>query len=262
MGPLHRLVESIALGNPSIIREEATEIAGVQVTPGAAGQIALSWGGETVSLPRAELLARLEAAMAARQPGEDYWLLRDEPLFWRPSAVDREAAVELEGIAAKFEALPAGAGRDPAARATVAVKRTNLLLEFERRGILGRRGTDWREPVLRELNCPILADYARAAAGLHEYFRSAERAALLGPEFPLRILGAHVSVDWTRRPPAPPEGYSPIQWLAICESEFLGHLRRDSNPQMVLVGLSGAWYDLRWRYDDGKTPALCNAVRE
>jgi hypothetical protein len=106
----------------------------------------------------------------------------------------------------------------------------------------------------------MLIAYHSAAMELNAYFRSQERKKYFPDAEQERIVGAPVSLDWFRLHIPTPEAYSPYDWLAFCESVFRMNNNYTGGEGEVYTHLGNQWYRLRWRKDDGVTPALLSAA--
>jgi hypothetical protein len=245
------VINAIALGNPSRITNDAGVIAGVTLTP-RNDEIEFTRGEESCTVARQDVLSALEQLMEVRGGLAANWMLRPDPIFWRPSSLDRFDAADLEERVVTLDERIAAGTPEAELRAT----RQWLMPELERRGLFSQTGIDDRIAILEELACPILAGYARAATQLHEYFASENRAKIFR-ERPAKILGSRVSIDWFRRQAPIPEGVEPVKWLTLCEFSLMN---AQGHPQLVIIPGPGGLYRLEWQADDGVTAAALRAT--
>ena len=211
--------------------------------------------GEVSVLPRAALLEILDRMqeLNAHEPQKDNPATdtHEERLARaianRPGAPGR--AEELERLEARARELDAMS--DPA---EAAARRRTLLIELDGADVLSGRPEVARE--LSDLNLPTLLGYHAAARRLLDYLVSPERGELVPDALAEPVLGARVSLDFFRcGPQVPPDG-TERRWTALGEAMLVA-----SSPKPTVEGefysqWDGRWYHVRWRRDDGNTPAL------
>ena len=164
---------------------------------------------------------------------------------------------DLERRAAEVDALADAGPASAEAAGALAAKRRVLLLLLDGAGVLGD------EPPPEVARYPCLAGYREAADALRRYLGSEERRARVADPEPARVVGAHVSLDWFRRPsPRPDPGEPPHRWLAVAEATLrAAPLDEQAGAGEVYLRGGGGWWVLDWRRDDGVTPALVRARR-
>jgi hypothetical protein len=210
-----------------------------------------------VIVPRTALLALLDRLIELRGGP-----LAAPPPPPRPAPAltehDRPYFEELEQKAREVDALRVGP-RDEEAIAQEHAKRRSLLLALDANGLLAGAGGDAPALDLKDWHLYTLAGYRRAALALLAYLDSEERRERLPAAAAGRVLGAPVSLDWFRLNVAPQQGLSSHAWLAWAEAQFAASNLQPGSEGAVLVRHGGPWYRLRWRKDDGVTPALIAA---
>lgn len=212
--------------------------------------------GEEFVLPRAALLTILDrmqqlnargpqaASEAGAGPPRDA-LAR--AVANRPGAPGR--AQELERLETRARELD-----EMIQPAEAAARRRALLIELDGAGVLSGRPEVAQE--LSEQALPALLTYQRAARRLLAYLVSPERGALIADAIAEPVLGARVSLDFFRDGPRVPPGRTEHGWTALGEAMLVA-----SSPEPTAQGgfysqWDGRWYEVRWRRDDGNTPAL------
>ncbi len=160
------------------------------------------------------------------------------------------------GRADELDRLEARAGELAAMEdsAEAAARRRTLLIELDVMGLLSGAETAARE--LAELRLPALAGYHAAARRLLEYLANDERRELVRGAVPGPVLGAPVSLDWFRQGPEVPDGYSVDGWTALGEALLTAATPSPTPEGEFFSQWAGRWYRVRWRRDDGNTPAL------
>lgn len=165
----------------------------------------------------------------------------------RPGAPGRTDELErLETRARELDAMT-----DPA---QAAARRRTLLIELDDAGVLSGRPEVADE--LDELHLTTLLGYCRAAGQLLDYLISPERRRFVPDALAEPVLGARVSLDFYRDGPRVPPGRTERGWTALGEALLVA-----SSPDAAVAGgfysqWDGRWYEVRWRRDDGNTPAL------
>jgi hypothetical protein len=212
--------------------------------------------GQEFVLPRVALLTILDRmqnlnargpggtpAVATGSPGE----LLARAVANRPGAPGRaEELARLETRARELDAMT-----DPA---EAAARRRTLLIELDDAGVLSGRPEVADE--LTELQLPALLSYQRAARHLLDYLVSPERDALVPDAVAEAVLGARVSVDFFREGPRVPPGRTEQGWAALGEAMLVAATPGPTVEGRFYSQWDGRWYDVRWRRDDGNTPAL------
>jgi hypothetical protein len=172
---------------------------------------------------------------------------------------------EIEQMADAVDLLDAQArvGGEPyadeALDATLVAKRSRLLLELEVGGVLepALTGTG---PKLVLLRLPQLLAYHNAAREMTNYFVTPGRTRIVKKPVPQRINDARVSLDWFRKSNGyKPDGVDPLDWLALCEANFLANERPRAGS--VFIKLEGAFHQLWFRSEIGQLPKLYRADR-
>ena len=180
------------------------------------------------------------------RPAERAWSPVDEAertlaraLAQRPGAPGRaEELARLDERARELDAMT-----DPA---EAAARRRALLIEMEVLGLLSSVDASGELTGL-----PTLASYHGAARRLAGYLSSEERQAMLPGAEPAHVPGAAISLDWFRAVP-PPERDRTALGEALLAAATAG-----PEPEgEFFTQWQGRWYRLRWRRDDGNTPAL------
>ena len=223
-----------------------------------------------ILVPRQALLEIISALQALRQQGavisstppDD----NGQPAMQRQPTSDLEKNThieedwlqELEARAATLATVEQDEQTLEAA-ATASAKRRFLLLELNEAGLLSELPSQDLRQQLEQLQSPNLLAYYTAAMELNAYLRSQERKKYFFDAKQEPIVGAPVSLDWFRLQVATPEAYSRYDWLAFCESVFrMNHYTGGGGE--IYTHLGNQWYRLRWRTDDGVTPALLSAA--
>jgi hypothetical protein len=161
----------------------------------------------------------------------------------------------LEQRIAELDALPEDS---PEASA----KRRVLLLALDQHGFFDPRSQPRLRRALWQGPWTRLKAVRAAAQSLTEYLASPERAARFPGAEPPPATAAPVSIDWIRYPGARPDLFADERaWLAWCEAWL------QSSRVEASAGRGEAWahvnetpWVLRWRTDDGVTPALVSAT--
>ncbi len=212
--------------------------------------------GEEFVLPRVALLTILDQmqqlnARGAAQMRDAATDLPGEVLARavanRPGAPGRaEELARLEARARELDAMT-----EPA---EAAARRRALLIELDGAGVLSGRPEVAEE--LDELQLPALLSYQRAARRLLDYLVSPERGALVPDAIAEPVLGARVSVDFFRGGPRVAPGRTEHGWAALGEAMLVAATPGPTVEGQFYSQWDGRWYDVRWRRDDGNTPAL------
>jgi hypothetical protein len=255
--PLVWLVNRLATGDVQpvpddvVLEDESLRELGSLAEPLDGGSLRIFSPESTLEVERDVLYECLDALMEQRL-AEPFWLFRPDPTFWRPSRADRELAVQLEPEARRLDET---AVEDARAHA----RRRLLLAQLQTAGILEPKHARWRLRWLEALGCEVLLTYQHAAVDLAEYRSSGARQRVFEaiaqpvPDEP------HVSLDWFR----PASGRAPeakqSSWSATCETAVIAHADVGSYSGEVFFEAGGEVYVLRWRRDDGITPALVSA---
>jgi hypothetical protein len=170
---------------------------------------------------------------------------------------------EMELMADVVDVLDAQArvGGEPYADeqldATLVAKRSRLLLELEVGCVLAPELTDTRARLVA-LRLPRLLSYHDAAREMMRYFASPGRARLVKTPVPERINDARVSLDWFRVSNGyTPPNTDPMDWLALCETNFLANERPRAG--CVFIKLQGSYHQLWFRTEVGMVPKLYRA---
>lgn len=173
--------------------------------------------------------------------------------------------LEMEQMADAVDLLDAQArvGAEPYADeeldATLVAKRMRLLIELEVGGVLAPELTATRDRLVA-LRLPQLLGYHDAAREMTRYFAAPGRARLVGTPVPERINDARVSLDWFRKSNGyTPAGVDPLDWLALCETNFLANER--ARAGRVIIKLQGAYHQLWFRTEVGPLSKLYRADR-
>ena len=160
----------------------------------------------------------------------------------RPGAPGRaEELARMERRASELDAMD-----DPS---EASARRRAVLIELDGLRVLSGAEEVGRE--LRDLGLPTLSGYHAAASRLLAYLDSDDRRMLIPGAQPGPALGAPVSLDWFRR--SPTEGFDEAalgEWLLAAAAP------EDTIEGRFFTQSRGRWYELRWRRDDGETPAL------
>jgi hypothetical protein len=149
-----------------------------------------------------------------------------------------EELARLDRRAAELDAMS-----DPA---EAAARRRALLIEMEVLGLLSAVDASGELGGL-----PALASYHAAARRLAGYLASDERRAMLPGAGSAQVPGAAISLDWFRAAPPPGRDRTALG-EALLAAATLG-----PEPEgEFFTQWDGRWYRVRWRRDDGNTPAL------
>jgi hypothetical protein len=172
---------------------------------------------------------------------------------------------EIEQMADAVDLLDAQArvGGEPYADesldAKLVAKRSRLLLELEVAGVLEPALAGTRAKLV-SLRLPQLLGYHDAAREMTRYFASPCRARLVKTPVPDRINDARVSLDWFRKSNGyTPAGIDALDWLALCEANFLANERPRAGS--VFIRLEGSFHQLWFRSEVGQVPKLYRAER-
>lgn len=206
---------------------------------------------------KARLLAIVDALRAARAsvtPPPIPWLFRVDPYdFGGPGDGEEALLGALEARAAALDAHDA-----PAAAAERSSQRRFLLGDLEAAGIFDSAHRGTKAAYLEQWGLHTLLGYLRAAEALEAYAVSEDRQRVL-PEAP-KPDPQHgpISVDWFRCGAPTPAGWTPHDWLAVCEFWFVqsGLTEESTSDDELFVRLDGGTYRFDWRRDDGLSPAL------
>jgi hypothetical protein len=212
--------------------------------------------GEEFVLPRAALLTILDRLQHLNEPG--LLKTRDAPTD-SPAELLARAVANRPGAPGRAEELPRletrarelDAMTDPA---EAAARRRALLIELDGAGVLSGRPEVADE--LNQLQLPTLLSYQRAARRLLDYLVSPERGALVPDAIAEPVLGARVSLDFFRDGPRVPPGRTEHGWAALGEAMLVAATPEPTAEGRFYSQWDGRWYDVRWRRDDGNTPAL------
>jgi hypothetical protein len=135
-------------------------------------------------------------------------------------------------------------------------RRRVLLIELDVAGLLRGANVDAERAELDALGLPTLASYVTAAVALLGYLGGETRRRLVPGAAPQPVLGAPVTLDWFRRTPSPPAGSSVEAWTALGEALLAAAIDLRGGEGEFFAQHDGGWYGIRWRRDDGSTPAL------
>jgi hypothetical protein len=176
----------------------------------------------------------------------------------RPGAPGRaEILAALERRAAELDAW-AARSRTVEHLAEEAARRRTLLIELDVAGLLS--GADARAMRAELERLPTLRAYHAAALALSHYLGGAVRRRSIPDATPEPIRGAPVSVDWFRLGPRTPPGADPEAWTVLGESLLRG-ARLEGPEGEFAAQADGRWYEVHWRADDARTPALLELRR-
>jgi hypothetical protein len=213
-----------------------------------------------LALPRAALLgierALQELRDAAPKPAAP-WLFTPEPFHADPAPEEEAWIRALEARALAFDRAV-----HPTDDATAhAAKRRALLFDLDAHGLFTDVSAHQRLAWLEKWQLPTLASYARTAIEMHHYLRSTERRNHFPSATDEAILGAPVSIDWFRSPPASPAGMTPFAWLAYCERMFKFSEPHNGGAGQIFTRFSPEQGPLVlfWRRDDAVHAALYDA---
>jgi hypothetical protein len=172
---------------------------------------------------------------------------------------------EIEQMADAVDLLDAQArvGGEPyldeAVDAKLVAKRSRLLIELEVGGVIEPSLAGTRVKLV-SMRLPQLLGYHDAAREMTRYFSAPARARLVKQPIPERINDARVSLDWFRKSNGyTPDGVDPLDWLALCEANFLANERPRAGS--VFIKLEGAFHQLWFRSEVGQVPKLYRADR-
>lgn len=201
------------------------------------------------------------AAPAADQVDETGHALA-RALATRPGAPGRaDDLPALERRAAELDRMAAGE-RGVEQMAAEGARRRVLLIEIDVAGLLRGANVDAERAELDALGLPTLASYLTAAVALLNYLGGETRRRLVPGAAPQPVLGAPVTLDWFRRTPSPPAGMSVEEWTALGEALLAAATDLRGGEGEFYAQHEGRWYGVRWRRDDGSTPALLGLVLE
>jgi hypothetical protein len=255
--PLVWLVNRLATGDVQpvpddvALEDESLRQLGSLVEPLAGGSFRIFSPGGTVDVDRDVLWEVLDALMARRLT-EPFWLFRPDPVFWRPSAADRELAAQLEPEARRL-------GEEAAEGARSSARRRLLLAQLEAAGVLEAGHGAVRSRWLEAWAFDSLLAYQQAAMALADYSGSNGRERVFAGLARSMPAQAHVSLDWFRQPePGAPEAGG-ATWTAICETAVLAHAGEGSDAGRIFLEEAGTRYVLDWRREDGVTAVLASA---
>ncbi len=214
-------------------------------------------GMPEVAVPRQALLELIDRVSelrgaTAKPPGS--WLFREIPIWHQPAPGEKEALRQLERQAEQLEMITR-APRTEETRARESVKRRFLLVELNALGILSYVGFADKERWLGAWGLDLTFGYARAARSLHFYFASQGRRLYFPDANDEPVLGARISLDWSRHSVPTPPGREPDEWLGFCE-HVLSQATVTGYEGTLLVREGGAWCEVSWRRDDGENPAV------
>jgi hypothetical protein len=195
------------------------------------------------------------------RPGDDIVQRLSDAVAARPGTPGRaEILRALEERARELDAMTATARTVPE-RAAEAARRRVLLIELDTTGLLDRSHRVGARAELERLALPVLAGYHDAAGRLLDYLGSAVRQRVIEHAAPQPVRGAPVSLDWFRRPSAPPPSeYDLDEWTALGEWLLAGFPVEGQEGEFGSQ-LGDHWYRVVWRADDGVTPALLDLAR-
>lgn len=181
------------------------------------------------------------------------------------STFQRPFVEDLERQALALDAMAAAVTDDEEALAALFARRHTVLVQLDVAGLFDGHATDEKLQALRQWSCPTLVGYLCAAAELHRYYRSAERAReILDLEVPPHgqppILGGPVSLDWFRRGARGPEQFHPYAWLGYFEWLLRTSKLHDGMAGCQITGIGGNRYSFSWRRDDLNNPALVSGA--
>ena len=239
--------------NPSAALEPWRRISGSSL---AEDPVVVGIPGQEFVLPQAALLTVLDRMqhLNARGPEQAHHAATDSPgellaraVANRPGAPGRtEELARLEARARELDEMT-----EPA---EAAARRRALLIELDGAGVLS--GSPEVAEELNELQLPTLLSYQRAARRLLDYLISPERGALVPDAVAEPVLGARVSLDFFRDGPRVPPGHTEHGWAALGEAMLVAATPGPSVQGQFYSQWDGRWYEVRWRRDDGNTPAL------
>ncbi len=135
--------------------------------------------------------------------------------------------------------------------ATAFAKRQRLLIELEVAQLLA--GGPVTSQQLEKF--PMILAYYHASLLLASYQTSQERLKMMQtwPEF--NPAQQHVSLDWFRQlSTSVPAGFTPFQWLALCERNFCDPMPKDTGTRFVKI--AGALRILYYRREVERQPKL------
>lgn len=209
-------------------------------------ELSVRFAGEQV-ITRAELaavLAELERLRAEAPKPPAPWLFRPDP-GWHSPALGEEVVLQA------LEKRIAAGG----------IPQAELLRELERHGLLLDGFAPQKIAALEQWHLPILAGYAKAAEEMHRYLRSSERQRHLSQARSQPIIGAPISIDWFRAPNVP-EGFEPFDWLGASERVLADAPSKKGPEGEVFTRIGDRWMRIKWRRDDGNTPAIVETALE
>jgi hypothetical protein len=214
--------------------------------------------GASVTVGKNAFIEAIEGCSRRRAP-TGTWLFADPPVGPLLAPAEEEAVRDLEARALELDALVSSRGD----AATIAAKRRVLLVELDHHGILSERGASRRLTLLDRWELTVLAGYQRAALASWAYYRGDLRRSDLGSAAPGRLLEGPFSIDWFRRPPAPPSRWTferlTISSEAIFEKYHYGHKRLDGQAGNYLWHSGKIHGQYWWRKDLPHAPVLWTA---
>jgi len=219
-----------------------------------------------VVIPRPALVELLNRLYDQRRPAPPLppapWLFRVDPIAPIPYEGEEEIMRGLERRAAELDASAKEAAESGSVElaATVSARRRFLLLDVNAAGLFHEAHAKSKRVWLDEWGLHTLLGYFEAALKLLAYFASVDRRLYIPGAGPEPVPGARVSVDWYRLDGAPPQGFRPEQWLGYCESILMDAKSTEGGEGEIFVHQGELRYRLRWRKDDGVTPALVSAT--
>jgi hypothetical protein len=212
--------------------------------------------GSTVATTPASAPSPAEVAGPDRPTRAD---LQDDPPADAPQARLASAVANRPGAPGRAEELHRLEARaqeldQMTDAAEAAARRRTLLIELDGAGLLSGRPGVTHE--LEDLELPTLLGYDLAARRLLGYLVSPERRELVPDALAEPVLGARVSLDFFRPAASISEGRSTYGWAAIGEALLVAASPGPTTEGQFYSQWDGRWYDVRWRRDDGNTPAL------
>lgn len=214
----------------------------------------------TLLAPRQTLIEIVDtlAGMRAETPPPLPSLFREEPLWETPAEGEQELIADLEKQLVEFEALERRA-TTAEERAELSAKRRFLLLDLNAGGLLDNKHWTAKSIWLEKWGFDTACRFYQAVLRLIEYFGSDERREFIPNAGVESVRGADISVDWFRSEQDPPAGISPYRWLAFCEEVFRSGEVGDVAEGEIFTKIDEGWVLIKWRRDDGTTPAMYSA---
>lgn len=180
-----------------------------------------------------------------RLDAEEWWLFRDPAHFHRPRDDERDRLAPLESIAARLGDRVAPGSELSAATGDAYAR---FLDELGARGFFSAR-------VGRELSTNRIS---RARAEALESWGFDALSSYLAAAGARR--DRPVSLEWLRRPPAPPPGLDARTWLDSCLAALAGLDVPPGRQVEVEAEVEGTPVALEIRREDGDTPVLTGAT--